>query len=223
PSPVGPGLPSGVIQLRKLEIWRTKAPFSSFACTGCQSWLHLPSTSIAFLLCAAPCEDARCFLAMMRPRRRAALLLRMYEGEFRAPGVAQACTRRMILDPNCRCCRAFPNCGKHCRIAQPERHFGQSGHAFRRHARIAAVPDIAGKLVVIATAAEELRAGIVEHQIEAEHAGIEGLRLCRVADLEVHMADEPGLREAVPFPVARLLEQALDIERIGGHPDLAIR
>ena len=39
-APVGPADPSGVTRIRNLDTWRTKPPFSSLACTGCQSEVH---------------------------------------------------------------------------------------------------------------------------------------------------------------------------------------
>src|SRR5690606_17089791 len=57
-SPVGPALPSGVTQLRKLEVWRTKPPFSSLACTGCQLAIHFPLTSISVSLMSLRAGDA---------------------------------------------------------------------------------------------------------------------------------------------------------------------
>src|SRR5690606_14494350 len=80
-------------------------------------------------------------------------------------------------------------------------------HALGARAGPAAVPDVAGKLVVIAAAAVEAGAGIARRDIEAEDVAVEAIGFRSIPHLQVDMADAAGLREARPFGALGALEQ----------------
>ena len=61
-----------------------------------------------------------------------------------------------------------------------------------------AVPDIAGELVVIAAAAVEAGAGIVDSGVEAEDVAIEAVCLFPIPHLQMHMTDAAVCRKAGP-------------------------
>src|SRR5690606_14451353 len=99
----------------------------------------------------------------------------------------------------------------------------KAGHAFRAAACAAAVPDVAGELVVVAAAAVEARARIEGGDVEAEDVAIEAVSGLRIAHLKMNVADPAIYREPGPLRAIRNRKQLLQIERVGRHSDFSIR
>src|SRR5689334_8947721 len=78
-------------------------------------------------------------------------------------------------------------------------------------------------MVMITAGGKEQRSGIVpDHAVEAEALGIKCGSLRGVAYVEVHVAHCRSNRHSAPLNAASRLEEPLDVQRIGGHHQLAI-
>ncbi len=109
-------------------------------------------------------------------------------------------------------------------VAGLERDPRQAGALRVAHAGTGAVPHIAGDVVMVAARRQERRAMATAGHVEAHRVAIERLGACHIADAQMHVADAEPVRRARERCVRRRLAQdVLDVERIGGDPQIAAR
>src|SRR5690606_1852522 len=103
-------------------------------------------------------------------------------------------------------------------------HPGQAGAFSVALARACTLPGVGADMVMIAAAGQEHRLRAVSgYRVEAECLVPEALRLNRIADAKVHMADDTVLRHALPSGIAggHRADNAGHIHAGSRHPHLA--
>src|SRR5690606_37807188 len=98
---------------------------------------------------------------------------------------------------------------------------GKTGRATAALPGAPAVPDVGGKVVVVAAGTVEGGTGVMGHDVEAERAGLEVLGRRQIAHLKVDMSNDGPVGRARPG-ARGIGGKRAEVERIGRHPDPAI-
>src|SRR5690606_5301606 len=119
-----------------------------------------------------------------------------------APWITQGDAPWLFSDRNTRALGARGDRGQMVCVAEYDLDPIKASHAFGALTGGARVPDVACNLVVIATAAVEACAGIINGSIKTEGVAVEPVGFYRVTHLQVDMAYTAVLRISCPLRIA---------------------